>query len=115
LIGLRKDIPDLLAAADLFVMPSRNEGLPMALLEAMFAECPVVGTRVGGMPDLLEGGRLGGLVDPEDAPALSDAIAIFLRSREEARSIARLALESISEVYSASSMALRYRELFQLL
>jgi glycosyltransferase involved in cell wall biosynthesis len=65
---------DLLAAADMFCFASRNEGLPVALMEAYALGLPVVATRVGGLPDVVEDGGSGLLVDPEDPAALADAV-----------------------------------------
>jgi glycosyltransferase involved in cell wall biosynthesis len=76
-LGMRDDIPDLMAGADIFVMPSRSEGLPMALIEAMAAGLPVVASSVGGIPEVVEHGVHGLLVDPEDPAALAEAIAIL--------------------------------------
>ena len=73
-LGFRDDVPDLLAAADVFCLASRNEGLPVALMEAYAVGLPVVVTRVGGLPDVVEDGRSGMMVEPEDPGALADAI-----------------------------------------
>jgi glycosyltransferase involved in cell wall biosynthesis len=72
------EIPTWLAACDVFCLPSRSEGLPNALLEAMGAARAVVVTRVGGMPDLVEDGRSGLLVDAEDAGALAGALGALV-------------------------------------
>lgn len=72
LLGLRSDVPNLLAAADLFVMPSLNEGLPMALLEAMCASKIVIASSVGAIPAVLKSGELGILVPPGDHAALAE-------------------------------------------
>lgn len=77
LLGMREDIPDLLAGADIFVMPSRTEGLPMALIEAMAAGLPVVASGVGGIPEVVEHGVHGLLVDPDDPVALAEALSIL--------------------------------------
>jgi len=76
-LGMRDDIPDLMAGADIFVMPSRSEGLPMALIEAMAAGLPVVASSVGGIPEVVEHGVHGLLVDPEDPVALAEAISLL--------------------------------------
>jgi glycosyltransferase involved in cell wall biosynthesis len=73
LVGHESDIPKFLANLDVFVMPSRSEGFGIALLEALASGLPCVGTRVGGIPDLL-GGQTGLLVPPEDPEALADAM-----------------------------------------
>jgi glycosyltransferase involved in cell wall biosynthesis len=66
---------DLLPAADLFVLAPRNEGMGRAVVEALALALPVIATRVGGLPEVLEDGRSGLLVPPDDEPALADAIA----------------------------------------
>jgi glycosyltransferase involved in cell wall biosynthesis len=74
LLGHEADVPGFLANLDAFVMSSRSEGLPVALLEALGSGLPCVGTRVGGIPELL-GGQTGLLVPPEDPQALANAMA----------------------------------------
>ena len=78
LLGSREDIPDVLAAADIFTMPSFWEGLPVALLEAMFARKPVIASDVSGIPEAIVNGRDGILTPPGDIPALAHAISAFL-------------------------------------
>ena len=77
-LGRRDDVPHLLAAADPFVLPSLFEGLPLAVLEAMAARLPVVGTRVCGTSEAVQDGVTGRLVPPEDAAALTAAIVQVL-------------------------------------
>ncbi|HEX8051928.1 MAG TPA: glycosyltransferase [Thermoleophilaceae bacterium] len=87
LLGLRRDVPDLLAALDVAVVSSDFEGTPLAVLEYMDAGLPVVATRVGGLSDLIEHGRHGLLVDPGDAGVLAQAIGTLLRDPERAREL----------------------------
>ena len=68
--GLRSDVPRLLSALDVFVLPSEREALPVAVLEAMAAGLPVVATRVGGIPEVVEDGATGFLVPPGDVAAM---------------------------------------------
>lgn len=108
LLGMREDIPDLMAGADIFVMPSRSEGLPMALIEAMAAGLPVVASSVGGIPEVVENGVHGLLVEPGDPVALAEAIAVLgrdpsLRARMGAagrnRVRARFSVEAMVDQY----------------
>jgi len=79
MLGSRRDVPELLANADIFVLPSDWEGVSMALLEAMAAGLPVVATTVGGTPEVVMDGVTGFLVPPRDPPALANALSILLQ------------------------------------
>jgi glycosyltransferase involved in cell wall biosynthesis len=85
LLGLRSDVPDLLAASDVAVLSTNSEGSPLSVMEYMDAGLPVVATRVGGIPDLIDDGVHGHLVEPQDPAGLGDAIARVLADPEEAR------------------------------
>ena len=85
LLGLRSDVPDLLAASDVAVLSTNSEGSPLSVMEYMDAGLPVVATRVGGIPDLIDDGVEGLLVEPQDAPGLGEAIGRVLDDPEEAR------------------------------
>ena len=74
LLGFRADIMSLLHAADFFCLPTLHEGLGSSILEAMSAGLPVIATRVGGIPEIVEEGRTGILVPPSDPGALADAM-----------------------------------------
>ena len=74
LLGYREDVPDLLSAADIFVLASKYEGYPIAVMEALSMGLPVVSTDVGGVPDTLEEGVQGLLVPPGDPGQLAAAI-----------------------------------------
>ncbi|MDP8224849.1 MAG: glycosyltransferase [Candidatus Lernaella stagnicola] len=78
-MGWRDDAVPLLAAADVFVLPSRYEGQPISLLEAMAAGIPVIATSVSGTPEALCDGELGTLVPPDNPAALAAALSRFLR------------------------------------
>jgi glycosyltransferase involved in cell wall biosynthesis len=83
--GWRRDMEAVYGDLDLVVNSSRNEGTPVALIEALASARPVIATRVGGTPDLLAAGDFGGLVPPQDPEALADAILGVLAAPEEAR------------------------------
>jgi sugar transferase (PEP-CTERM/EpsH1 system associated) len=80
--GDREDIPQLLQAMDIFVLPSLAEGISNTLLEAMATGLPVVATRVGGNPELIEHGENGFLVPVSDPRALADTLQGLIESRE---------------------------------
>ncbi len=95
-LGTRNDIPALLKAADVFVLPSRTEGLPNALLEAMAASCPIVTTDVPGCRDLIEHERTGLVVPYGQPDALAGAIRRMLQDRSTAEQLGRQAHEEVS-------------------
>ena len=70
--------PKVLADADIKLLSSRTEGLPVAIMEAMAAGLPVVATAVGGIPELVQDGVTGLLTPPDDPAALADALAVLL-------------------------------------
>lgn len=73
-LGPRSDVPLILSAADVHVTASHSEGLPNNVIEAMFARLPVIGTAVGGIPELVEDGKTGLLVASKDSEGLAQAI-----------------------------------------
>ena len=108
-LGGRVDVADLYAGADMFVMSSRKEALPMVLLEAMAARLAVVATRVGGIAAALEDGRYGLLADAAAPEELADRIAELAsdgRRRDELAEAARGRLES---AFSMEVMVRNYR------
>lgn len=118
LLGTRRDVPDLLAAADVAVCCSDFEGTPLSVMEYMGAGTPVVATRVGGLPEVVEDGVQGLLVEPRDPPGLSAALARLLgdeglrqRMGEAARSRQRTtfdldgAVQRIEDLYDQLYLA----------
>jgi len=112
-LGYRKDIPELLSCSDLGVLASRAEGLPNAVLEYMAAGLPVIATKVGGIPEIIEDGVHGLLVPPEDSGALAAALLRMLRDTRFAERLAKagrehviakfnfeVLLQSLSELYA---------------
>src|SRR5208283_5354493 len=85
LAGFREDLDRFVPALDLLVLPSFTEGLPNVVLEALAAAIPVVGTAVGGTPEILEDGKCGYLVPPGEPQALADRIHLLLGCPEKRR------------------------------
>lgn len=112
LLGLRSDVPDLLGAADVYVQPSLSEGLPLSLLEAMFAGRAIVATAVGDVPDALAGGKAGLLVEPSNAAALAAAITCLLDDPSRARALGVRAARRAAAEYGVSQMVGRYTALY---
>jgi glycosyltransferase involved in cell wall biosynthesis len=110
--GYRADIPDLLAAGDVYVMPSLSEGLPLALIEAMFAGAAIVATGVGGIPDVLRSGEHGLLVPPRDPLALSRALRTLADSPLERRRLGEMARQRAEREFGVEAMVDRYESLY---
>lgn len=113
LCGTRDDMPTVYRRANCLVIPSLTEGLPMVLLEAFAWRVPVVATRVGDIPRLVEPGRSGYLVAPGDAPALARAMAQRLDSPERARAMAEAAHAILRERFTAGRMAQDTQSLYE--
>lgn len=112
-LGIRMDIPELLAASDIFVLPSLWEGLPMAIVEAMASELPIVATDVSGSAQAILPGKTGMLVPPGDPKALDDAISYLLRNPDYAKNLGKAARSWAEEEFSAKKQANDHLNLFR--
>src|SRR5262249_50393809 len=99
--GWRRDLPGIYADLDVLAVTSNNEGTPVSAIEAMAAGCPVVATKVGGLPDLIREGETGYLVPPGDAPAVATAWSRLLQHPELARCMGETARKAARERFSA--------------
>jgi glycosyltransferase involved in cell wall biosynthesis len=113
-LGCRNDVPDLLAACDLSVLPSESEGLPNAILEAMAAGVPVVATCVGGIPEIIENGQNGLLVPPQNPQALAEAILRILRDSNLAMRLACAGQERTRAHFSFDRVVRELQQLYTL-
>ncbi len=113
LLGFRDDIPDILAAGDIFVMPSLSEGLPLALVEAMSFGLPVVVTRVGGVPEVVTDGVEALLVPPSDAAALAAALRTLIDDADRRRRMGEAGRARAQRDYAIGTMADRYERLYR--
>ncbi|HVS14501.1 MAG TPA: glycosyltransferase [Thermoanaerobaculia bacterium] len=99
--GFRRDVPALLAAADLFVAPSLEDAFPTSLLEAMTAGLPVVASRTGGIPEIVVPGKTGLLVPPGDPGALAGAMAALLADPVRRAALGAAGRRRVEERFSA--------------
>jgi sugar transferase (PEP-CTERM/EpsH1 system associated) len=113
--GSREDVPDLLRALDLFALPSLAEGISNTVLEAMASGVPVVATRVGGNPELVDPERAGELVEADDPEALSEALAGYLGVPQRLAQERQAAREWVLERFSIDTMVTAYLDLYQAL
>lgn len=112
MLGDRSDVRDVLAALDVFVLPSRTEGMSNALLEAMAMARPIVATAVGGTPEVLAGETAGVLVPAEDPATMASAIARLLDAPELAARLGDAARRRVGEKYGARAMVRRLEAVY---
>jgi len=110
--GPRLDIPELLQMFDIYILPSVSEGLPMILLEAMAAGCPIIATEVGGVPMAVHHGQNGSLVKPEDPKALSSEIIRLLSNKDMRERYSENGIRLAREEFSAEAMTRSYEKLY---
>lgn len=97
----------------LFAMPSLTEGLPIVLLEAMQAGVPIVASAVGGIPDVLDNGRAGHLIEPGSVASLQHGISEVIRNPTAAGQRVQEAKQRVRNQYSSKTMAITYLELYE--
>lgn len=112
-LGVRRDVARLLLASDIFVQPSLWEGLSLAMLEALLSGIPVLATEVEGVVDVIENGKTGLLVPPDDAGALAKAITRLLDDNDLRTSLGRAGKAHAEEQYSVDKMCDQYEEMMQ--
>jgi glycosyltransferase involved in cell wall biosynthesis len=112
-LGERDDVLPIMGSFAVHALPSFREGCPMVVLEAMGRGVPNVVSRIAGMTELIEHGRSGLLVEPDDPQALADALLFLLRDRDAARAIGEAGRRRVESHFTAAQMAERYEELFR--
>jgi len=113
-LGNRNNVAEYLIASNVFLMPSLEEGLPLALLEAMVCGLPIVATNVGGIPEVITDGANGFLVEPKNSLALAKKIEYLLNLEQERRK--KIGLEGrkvVEEKFSLEKMERDYKNLYQ--
>ena len=111
-VGVREDIPGILTAADVFVLPSLSEGFPFVLLEALAMGCPVVASRVNGVLELIEDHKTGLLVPPRDPQALARAIRDMLDDRRAALRMGAAGRALVRERFTVNRMVANTTAIF---
>lgn len=112
-LGHREDVPALLHAADLYVLPSRSEAFPNGALEAMAAGLPVIASAVGGLRHLIDHGRNGLLVPPADPQALTAAIESLVADPVRAHRLGAAARADVVARYSFDRMVHAFEQLYE--
>ncbi len=113
LLGPQTDMPSFYASLDVLVSASRQEGLPMALLEGMASGLPVVATRAGAVPEIVVAGETGLLVDVNDPAALADAMERLVTHPELREQFGTAGKQRVLDQFSAQRMASEYLEVYQ--
>jgi len=111
--GVRDDMERIYSLMDIFVLPSLTEGLPMVLLEAMAAQKPVVATKVGAVPGVIDDGHSGLLIPPGDVESLSGAIIDLLKDPHRAQHLAQNGYKRVRDHFSSKRMAEQYVEVYK--
>jgi len=110
--GARNDIPDILRALDVFVLPSQAEGISNTILEAMASGLPVIATRVGGNPELVEEGSTGLLPEPRDPQALAEAMARYVNEPQLIARHGKNGATRVHEHFSLQAMLANYAAVY---
>lgn len=110
--GKRSDIPRLLAATDIFVLPTLTEALPTVLAEAMAAHLPMVACAVGGIPEMIENGKNGILIPPADPQALANACIQLLTDPERCKSMGDAGWEVVNKKFNIKTQVEKLEKLY---
>jgi glycosyltransferase involved in cell wall biosynthesis len=110
--GIRRDIPGILAIMDIFILPSIFEGFGIVLLEAMAAGKPVIASRVGGIPEIINHNLNGILVEPANSAEIAAAILNLLKEPAKMRRMGEAGREEVKKRFSADTMAKKIETLY---
>ncbi len=112
-LGASENVPEILNALDVFVLPSLMEGMSNTILEAMSCALPVAATRVGGNPELVQEGRTGFLLTPGDATQLAAQLELLAANEELRRDFGAAGRRRVLEDFSLDKMLASYRHLYR--
>jgi glycosyltransferase involved in cell wall biosynthesis len=111
-LGERKDIGELLSVFDLFVLPSLTEGISMTLIEAMAAGVPIVASRVGGTPEIIENNRTGSVIPLDEPSKWVKEIKSIIKDDQKRKDMAETAKYEVKKRFSLNSMVDRYEKVY---
>jgi glycosyltransferase involved in cell wall biosynthesis len=111
-LGWIDDLTPVLSRWDVFVMPSLEEGFPIAALDAMAAGLPVVATSASGVPELIEDGKTGWLVPPRDAEALADRLRVLLGNPEQRLRMGAAGYARVRDHFNQAQMTQNFAHLY---
>lgn len=113
LLGFQEDVYPFLREMNFGVLASRSEGMPLAILEAYAVRKPVVATNVGGVPEVVDHGRTGLLVEPADPVALAEAMLELIRDEDRAARMGEAGARRLAEEFTIQSQTDRYLGTFE--
>jgi glycosyltransferase involved in cell wall biosynthesis len=111
-VGYRRDVPAFMRTFDVFALPTRSEPFGKVVIEAMAAGCPVVASRVGGIPEIVTNDGLGTLIPPDDPAALSAALLGYLSDSRRRQAVAERGEVSVRRRFGMPSMLQRLQALY---
>ncbi|MHB8473264.1 MAG: glycosyltransferase family 4 protein [Gammaproteobacteria bacterium] len=112
-LGWRDDVPQIMAQLNVFVLPSRRESFGLVFLEAMASRCPIVATRIDGIPEVVADGETGLLVEPGNPRLLGAAIVRLLQDAQLAKNLGEAGRQRVSERFTRTAMASAYEALYE--
>lgn len=111
-LGIRTDLDALLSSADIFILPSLYEAFGIVLLDAMLAKKPVIASRVNGIPEVVDDGKTGILVEPGDIAALSEKINILSDNKELSDKMGQAGYKRLNEMFRQDQMIDKFDRLY---
>ena len=111
-LGFQSNVKALLSISDVFILPSRDEGLPMSLLEAMASHTPTIVTSVGNISDIAHHKKTAFVVSVDDADAIVKAVQWMMSNHDACKKMAENAYNNINKYYSASAMYRSYQDVY---
>jgi glycosyltransferase involved in cell wall biosynthesis len=112
-LGYTREVPALYQACDIFALASRNDSFGLVLAEAGYFSRPVVSTRVGGIPEVVDDGRTGLLVPPDDPAALAGALATLVADRDYRRALGAAARQKVESSFSLAQMVAHFEDAYE--